>query len=87
MAEDGETEDFLKLGRLAVCLIVSGSGLILPMSSSAVADGPMITWLPDAACNQGTANAQMSNPNPFNPHIPHSHPGTDCMTMPGTKAP
>lgn len=73
--------------RIAVCMTIAGAGLILPLSSSAAADGPMINWLPDAACNQGTANAQASNPNPFNPHTPHSHPGTDCMTMPGMKGP
>lgn len=77
----------MKLRRLAVWLVVAGGSLILPLSTSAVADGPLINWLPDAACNQGTANAQASNPNAFNPHIPHTHPGTDCMTMPGTKAP
>jgi hypothetical protein len=77
----------VKLRRIALCLTIGGSALILPLSSPAAADGPIINWLPDAACNRGTANAQTSNPNAFNPHIPHSHPGTDCMTMPGTKAP
>ena len=70
--------------RVAACLTIAGAALLLPLSP-AQADGPIINWLPDAACNQGTAQAPHSSV--ANTHVPHSHPGTDCMTMPGTKGP
>lgn len=77
----------MTLRRVVACLAIAGGAMVVVPLSPAKADGPIINWLPDAACNQGTANAQVSNPNPFNPHTPHSHPGTDCMTMPGLKGP
>lgn len=78
----------MKLRRVAISLFIGGGALVLPLASQAAADGPpSSTSLPDAACNEGTAHAQASNPNPFNPHIPHSHPGTACMTMPAMTGP
>lgn len=60
----------------------------LVAAAPASAEPPMVKPLPDAACNQGTAQAQEAQQNAgrrFNPHVPHAM--GFCMTMPGVGQP
>ena len=67
---------------LAFLGALSGAG-----AAPAAADPPSVRPLPDAACNQGTANAHQSAPphSMGHAHIPHSM-GGECMTMPAGSA-
>ena len=67
--------------RLVVSLVVAG-GLTVAAAAPAGAQPPTVVFLPEQACNQGTARAHQAAPahSRGHPHIPHRM--GRCMTMP-----
>ena len=80
--------------KLLASAVVTAS-FALVAAAPASAEPPFVKPLPDAACNQGTAQAQEAQQNAgrrFNPHVPHAMqppgaPAPFCMTMPGVGQP
>ncbi len=72
--------------RRLLAALALGAGLALPSAGVALAEAPHHVWLPDAACNQGTAAARPISGNGIVPMYMATQP-IGCMTMPGAFLP
>jgi NADH:ubiquinone oxidoreductase subunit 2 (subunit N) len=72
--------------RRPLVALALGVSLALLSAGVALAEAPHHVWLPDAACNQGTAAARIISGNGIVPMY-MSSPPIGCMTMPGAFQP